>query len=380
MKRSWLGRGLLIIGCLAIVCACMLLSSIPNEDQFLLPCSSCSDDSQSLFLDATNMIQKQGGQVHGAMILSRTQDVSLSTISNQAQITVYAIPAGYFDNRHEALLFGRFITGRDIQSAQRIIMLDEKTVFTLFPGGDAIGKAALLYGEEWTVVGVFREKPRFGETNEAVAYVPLTAAIQVGLVNQTLEIILPDDSSGIQHVMLQDAFTSWCSEGMYYQLSKEKTAAWMPLRWGAVILGCCIIRFLLQLLIMDAKKQYAIYKDKLDKQYVKQFLPWILLRILKLAVYVSLMMVIAYIIMLLVKQSALSFPDWVPEKPVSIASYISRFWTIHGQASRSTQMVSREISVISLSAWLIRWGCMALYAGIIVNMLSKRMAEAKTIH
>ena len=92
------------------------------------------------------------------------------------------------------------------------------------------------------------------------------------------------------------------------------------------------------------------------------------------------MMVIAYIIMLLVKQSALTFPDWVPEKPISIASYISRFWTIHGQASRSTQMVSREISVISLSAWLIRWGCMALYAGIIVNMLSKRIKKKKTIH
>lgn len=103
-------------------------------------------------------------------------------------------------------------------------------------------------------------------------------------------------------------------------------------------------------------------------------------RILWLALYILLILAVAYVIIWLVTQAALTFPDWVPEKPVSITSYISRFWTLHGQTSRSTQIISREISVISLGAWLVRWGCIAMYAGIIVNMLSKRIAEMKTNH
>lgn len=377
---SWLGKCLLIIGLLMTICAGMLLHSVPKENQFLLPCSMLSEETQALFLEAARMIQKQDDQELEAMVLGRTQDMSFVTVNNQAQATIYAVPMSYFDHRQEVLISGRYIAKNDIQNAQRIIMLDEKTSFFLFPGGDAMGKAVLLNGEEWTVVGIFREKARFGEVNESVAYVPLSAAIQAGIMNQTMEIVWPDDSSGTQRVLMKDALSSWRPDGAFYQLSKEKAGAWMPLRWGAVIVGYCIIRFLLHLLILTAKKQHAIYKEKLSKQYAKQILPWMAVRILWLALYILLILAVAYVIIWLVTQAALTFPDWVPEKPVSITSYISRFWTLHGQASRSTQIISREISVISLGAWLVRWGCIAMYAGIIVNMLSKRIAEMKTNH
>lgn len=114
-----------------------------------------------------------------------------------------------------------------------------------------------------------------------------------------------------------------------------------------------------------------MYTHKLETNYAYQLLAWlvrvIILLLLVGGAFVGLMM----LNMKLIMAPALIFTGWIPENPVSITSYITRFWAIHHENSKAIQYISREKSIITLASWLIRWGTISTLGGCLV-ILNKR--------
>ena len=89
--------------------------------------------------------------------------------------TLYAVGEGYFDVMHETLTDGRFVSGTDVARADSIIVIDEKTALTLFPGLEPVGQELTLGGVSYRS----RRHPggrRHGEADAQRAYIPITAA------------------------------------------------------------------------------------------------------------------------------------------------------------------------------------------------------------
>ena len=370
-KFSVPGIVLIVLSVAIIVSALVLMHSVSNDFQYILPGSANVQELRALYQEGEKMLEALSEWTDQASILGKAQGVSLSTDYSSASVTLHAVPMGYFDMRHETLKSGRLISGGDMKNYRDVILIDEKLAYQLFPGADAIGKLVTMGDTEWTIVGLLQNVPRFGETSEWTVYVPITASFEHGPPMQTLELKLRCKSRDTPSAILKNQLTNWRSDGSFYELSKEKTAALMPLRWLLVILSCAVIRWLVHCLIGYAQNQIHAYREMLAGKYAKQMLGWLMLRGAILLLGFLIIAGVTYGLLSLVMQAALAFPDWIPEKPVSIASYISRFWSLHRSTAASVQFCSQESSVIALAAWLIRWGCFLLLAGCCTEMLSK---------
>ena len=367
------GIVLIVLSVAMIVPALMLLHSVSNDFQYILPGAESSQELRALYQEGEKMLEALSEWTDQASILGKAQGVALSTDFSSASVTLYAVPMSYFDMRHETLKAGRLISGGDMKNRRDMILIDEKLPYQLFPGADALGKSVTMGEIEWTIVGLLQNVPRFGETSEWTVYVPITASFEHGPPMQTLEMNLRCKSRDTPSAILKNELMNGRSDGSFYELSKEKTAALMPLRWLLVILGSTVIRWLVHCLVGYAQNQIHAYREMLAGKYAKQLMGWLLLRGAILLLGFLIVAGVTYGVLSLVMQAALAFPDWIPEKPVSIASYISRFWSLHRSTAASIRFCSRESSVIALAAWLIRWGCFLLLAGYCTEMFSKKL-------
>lgn len=367
------GIVLIVLSFALIVPALVLLHSVSNNFQYILPGAANGQELRALYQEGEKMLEALSEWTDQASILGKAQGVALSTDYSSASATLYAVPMGYFDMRHETLKAGRLISGGDMKNCRDVILIDEKLAYQLFPGADAIGKTVTMGEIEWTIVGLLQNVPRFGETSEWTVYIPILASFEHGPPMQTLEMNLRCKSRDTPSAILKNELMNGRSDGSFYELSKEKTAALMPLRWLLVILGSTFIRWLVHCLTGYAQNQIHAYREMLAVKYAKQLMGWLMFRGMILLLGFLIVAGVTYGVLSLIMQAALAFPDWIPEKPVSIASYISRFWSLHRSTAASIRLCSQESSVIALAAWLIRWGCFLLLAGCCAEMLSKRL-------
>lgn len=75
-----------------------------------------------------------------------------------------------------------------MKRAEDAIVIDESTALTFFAGDEPVGKTVTLNGLNYEVAGVIRTSRRLGETDEHVAYIPITAASANALAMQTVEL------------------------------------------------------------------------------------------------------------------------------------------------------------------------------------------------
>lgn len=368
-KFSFMGILLLLIGIALAVTGWIVTQGVTDGIQYIVSAPEDKDALKDAYREAQVLLSSLTDLVDLAVVSGKAQNMTLSTDISETEGTVYAVDLGFFDLRPEALKDGRLISGGDIKDCRDVILIDESTAYQLFPAGDALGKTILLGGQIWTVVGVVKDRARFGEADRSLAYIPITAAITKGQPIQTLEICIRRGKGETPTASLQSALTGWRGGGTFYELSKEKAAARIPLRWCAVILGCCLIRWLLHLLTDYAKRQYALLREKLQAQYATRLIGWATGRIVMLLLGFLLAGIAAYAVLSLITKAALIFPEWVPDKPFSPTSYVSCFWSLHQNAALSVQFASREKAILLLGARLIRWGCFAWMAGCTIMYL-----------
>ena len=368
-KFSFMGILLLLIGIALAVTGWIVTQGVTDGIQYIVSAPEDKDALKDAYREAQVLLSSLTDLVDLAVVSGKAQHMTLSTDISETEGTVYAVDLGFFDFRPEALKDGRLISGGDIKDCRDVILIDESTAYQLFPAGDALGKTILLGGRSWVVIGIIKDQARFGEADRSLAYIPITAAITQGQPMQTLEICIRRGKGETPTASLQSALTGWRGGGTFYELSKEKAAARIPLRWCAVILGCCLIRWLLHLLTDYAKRQYALLREKLQAQYATRLIGWATGRITMLLLGFLLAGIAAYAVLSLITKAALIFPEWVPDKPFSPASYVSCFWSLHQNAALSVQFASREKAILLLGARLIRWGCFAWMAGCTIMYL-----------
>ncbi len=107
---------------------------------------------------------------------ARAQGVNLSAEEQSAEATVYAVGSGYFDVTHETLLDGRLISEADVKRAENVVVIDERMALSFFAGDEPVGQTVTLSGLDYEVAGVIKAERRLGETNEHIAYIPITSA------------------------------------------------------------------------------------------------------------------------------------------------------------------------------------------------------------
>lgn len=159
--------------------------------------------------------------VTASAVGARAQGLTLSTETQSAQTTVYAVGSGYFDVVHETLLDGRLISEADVKRAEDAIVIDESTALTFFAGDEPVGKTVTLNGLNYEVAGVIRTSRRLGEMDEHVAYIPITAASANALAMQTVELTAQtaDKTTG-SAILMENTLRTWQSGGSFYNYNK----------------------------------------------------------------------------------------------------------------------------------------------------------------
>ena len=367
-KISFLGIFLIVLGLCLILPGCFLTMQVPDHYQYIVSAGEVNETWQG----ASKAVESFAEMVDVASVSGRRQNIQLPGVMEEVNITLYAIDAYYADLHHETLIEGRLISEGDVLKQRNVIVIDQKTAYALFTGADAIGKTITVDHVDWTIVGIVSTKVRLGETTEGIAYVPITAVAVQQFPMDTLEIRLSATEGTGRAALIQTTLEQWNPGGSFHALEREKYAAFMPLRWAVIVISLICTIILFRWFLKSVKKHYLIYQHKLETHYARQIIVWLIAVILLLLLTGCAAAGLMMFTMKLITAPALIFTDWIPENPVSITSYVTRFWAIHHGNARAIQYISREMSIVMLSSWLIRWGTIATLGGCLITTNKRR--------
>lgn len=352
------GALLLVIGLCLLIPGCLLLCQVPDSYQYV---SSAANLSESY----PRAVQSVDGLDAQVTISARKQGLSLMGMRAEITLTLYAVDEMYPAVCHETLKQGRYISAGDVTKQRRVMVIDEKAAFALFNGGEAMGKTLHVAGVDWQIVGIVADKSRFGEADESVAYVPISAALALDM--DTLDMRVTGTS---QAALVASALDD--GSGSFYDLSREKYAALMPIRWAVIAAVILLAMWLIKQTVSMGKRDLSAYRQRLNRHYPRELTGWCLGRLLVLLLLGVTAGIAVVVAMKLLTAPALVFTDWIPENPVSLSDYIERFWAIHRSRAHAVHYTTREVSMVALSAWLIRWGIFAVLGGTTITTTRRK--------
>ena len=373
--RSLFSIILYVIGLGLAACGAIIACQVPEEIQYIVSAPENRGEIEVVVQKAQKTLLDVSDRVESACISGKAQNMIASTNVSATAVTVYAVDTGYTDLFYRKMISGRLISKRDVEESKNVIMIDQKTAYMLFPAGEALDQTIWIGDAPWTVIGIMSNHSQLGEADDSTVYIPLSAAIKRETPIRTLEIRLQYRSRDSSATQIREMLTGWRKGGSFHNLPKEKISAAMPLLWIAVIVGFCLIRWLYSTLLKYTKRQYEMFQEKLCQHYAYQMTGWICWKLLIVMLMGIALCTVAYGVISLLRLTALMFPEWIPEKPVSIASYTSRFWDLHHVSSASVQYTSQGESTVALAAWLIQWGCFSLLAAEAANLLRERIMK-----
>ena len=362
-RFSLSGLLLLTVSAALTLCGFYLLHTVPDGLQYAVPAPQGKEALQALASDMEKALQSMAELTEETALSVRAQHKTLSGPMDAREVTVYAVTEGYFDLRLEPLLEGRYPRGDSPE-----IVLEQAMAYLLFPGGSAVGETVELAGTNWTVVGILRDKTRFGEADERAAFLSLPAALDAGISAQTIELLLRFPAGENAAALVKSALSAARDGGTFHDLASEKAAARMPLRWTAVVLLVLLLKGLTRRLIRWGKAEYAQYRTLLQTCYRRQLLGWLTLRLALLLIGSAAAGGVVLLVVHLLTEAALLFPHWIPEKPLSLPSYISRFWSIHRADAASVFCQTAESRAVALASTLFQASLFLLTAGGIAHL------------
>lgn len=367
-KISFLGIFLIVLGLCLILPGCFLTAQVPDDYQYVVPAGELNETWQG----ASKAVESLADVIDIASVAGRKQNIQLPGVREEVNVTLYAIDSYYANLHHETLIEGRLISEGDVQKQRNVIVIDQNTTYALFTGADAIGRTITVDHVDWTIVGIVSTEVRLGETTEGIAYVPITSVAVQQLPMDTLEIRLSATEGTGRAALIQTTLEQWNSGGSFHALERVKYAALMPLRWAVIVISLICIIILFRWFLQTVKKYYLIFQQKLETHYARQIIVWLVTVIILLLLVGSAAAGLMMLTMKLITAPALVFTDWIPENPVSITSYVTRFWAIHHENAKAIQHISREMSIVTLASWLIRWGTIATLGGSLIATNKRR--------
>jgi len=275
-KKKRRGMLALLLGLALTVCGGALLTRSGGRLEYILPAPAATQEGgelNALYEEAQKQLASIADSVTASAVGARAQGLTLSTETQSAQTTVYAVGSGYFDVVHETLLDGRLISEADVKRAEDAIVIDESTALTFFAGDEPVGKTVTLNGLNYEVAGVVRTSRRLGETDEHVAYIPITAASANALAMQTVELTAQtaDKTTG-SAILMENTLRTWQSGGSFYNYNKLALGAAMPIRWLVLFAGVALLLSLVSRLNAAAWGRVCYYADQLKTRYARDMI------------------------------------------------------------------------------------------------------------
>ena len=373
MENKKKRRGMLavLLGLVLTVCGGALTLTVGGRLEYILPAPAATQEGgelNALYEEAQKQMASIADSITAGAVGARAQGVNLSAEAQSAEATVYAVGSGYFDVTHETLLDGRLISEADVKRAENVIVIDESTALSFFAGVEPVGQTVTVDGLDYEVAGVMKANRRLGETDEHVAYIPITAASANAMAMQTVELIAKtaDKTTG-SAILMENTLKTWQSGGSFYNYNKLALGAVMPLRWVMLFAGVALLLSLLARLNAAAWGRVCDYADQLKTRYARDMLGGMIGSVLLALLGYAALAGAAFALAKFSIDPLYVFTEWVPEVVVELSSIASRFWSLNNANAAAVRYVSRNYCVLETGRGLLRWGLLALLLGAWMN-------------
>lgn len=278
---------------------------------------SCDTESTLPLLSILAQLREELPEaVVSAYMLQRGTQVETES-GHTASCTVYSIAEGWFDLYHRTLLSGRLLGEDEIQSGQRLVIVNTSLAYALWGDTEVVGSKLMLRQEEFEVVGIVKHDQKPGQTESGELYLPLSAAIKMELPGE-IQVLAGTEAR-------PSVFDSVASRGVpggqLAQLSKERMRAGLPLRYLCILLLLLFLQWLLRNINRLTRQSVAAWKTRQSQVYGMQMIvPTLLLAAQCLACYGTLLMMFYFTLQCAVAP-AYVFPEWIPEDPSRLGSF-----------------------------------------------------------
>ncbi|WP_431856433.1 ABC transporter permease [Azospirillum sp.] len=119
-------------------------------------------------------------EIEGARIAAPSVRWGLQVVAGNQnwQTTLFGVTPDYLEARDWVVPGGRALSDEDVAQANKVILLGQTVVNSLFGGGDALGETVRIGSTPFTVIGVLGAKGQntYGQDQDDVVFVPLSTA------------------------------------------------------------------------------------------------------------------------------------------------------------------------------------------------------------
>jgi putative ABC transport system permease protein len=145
--------------------------------------------TSTLTSDSITAIEKNVRGLRGLSPELRS-NMQLIKGNQNMQTNIVGVTPAYADVNNFAIEYGSFVSDQHLQEREKVIVLGQEVVRTLFPNGNPIGQDLRVENHIFTIVGIMAEKGQQGFTNyDDIAFIPLTTMQHRMLGSETVSAI-----------------------------------------------------------------------------------------------------------------------------------------------------------------------------------------------
>ena len=308
-------------------------------------------------------------------------EVNVAATGAAETAALTAMGEGWLEVYPRALVQGRRIGESELQSGERVAMLDERLAFKCF--GETLPEDAVvkLGDVDFRVVGTVRHASSrsggrgVGDAQDYDVYVPLLAVTgaNIELDTLTLSALPQGDGAGAAQLFQEAAEGEWQPGGTFINLKKEAMRRTILPRMVLLIAGLYILVGLFKRMTLLAEEWVGRFRQRLKQSYLKALLPRLLGLIAVILLGYAALIGLTWLLMVFSAQPLYVFTEWVPENVVEWSSLTKVFWSLTADAAKLLRIGTRELRVIEFWGGLVRWGTVLALLG--AAMLPKRAAR-----
>ena len=269
----------------------------------------------------------------------------------QEGIYLYAIGPHWNEVYYPHVLKGRILGTADVEAASEVIVLDEKTAFTLFTDADPIDQPVAWGEKRLEVAGVAPHSRRIGETGEYAAWVPLDL-----MTNADLMILSAPAGSGDLFPAFKKYAENVIGKGTPINLAQEKFRALLPLLLVAVIAAIWLMKRWIGKLGSIIRIQVEKVRAESKRRYVMRLLPYAAGQMLPVVLLIALTIAVCFGVAVVALRPMLIFPEWVPETLGEYEPWVERFWQLVGVSAQPVTLKTPELAEVQFWSSLVLWG------------------------
>ncbi len=243
---------------------------------------------------------------------------------------------------HETLLDGRLISEADVKRAENVVVIDERMALSFFAGNEPVGQTVTLSGLDYEVAGVIKAERRLGETNEHIAYIPITSASANALTMQTVEMIAKtaDRTTG-SAILMENTLKNVAARRELLQLRQAGAR-----RGDADSLGGALCWGRAAAQPAGAAERGGVgrvcfYADRLKTRYARDMLAGMIASALLMLLGYAALAGAAFALAKFSIDPLYVFTEWVPEVLVELSSIAKRFWSLNDANAAAVRLRRR---------------------------------------